>query len=104
LVKLTYLADADLDGDVDLDDVGRWAPNYTGAGGSTAKTWTQFDTDYDGDVDLDDVGKWAPNYTGAGGGGFQLAPLPGGVSAVPEPASLGLLMVGGAVMLRRRRK
>jgi ELWxxDGT repeat protein len=68
LVRYTYSGDADLDGDVDGNDVGRWATNFTGSGGSTSKTWLEGDWDYDGDVDGNDAGRWAMNFTGSGGG------------------------------------
>ena len=98
LVKYTYYGDADLDGDVDGNDVGAWAVNFTGSGGSTTKTWTEGDWDYDGDVDGNDVGRWAVNFTGSGGGVLNITgAAPGavamleamGFTVVPEPASLG---------------
>jgi autotransporter-associated beta strand protein len=113
IVKYTYLGDADLDGDVDGVDVGKWATNFTGSGGSTAKVWTQGDWDYDGDVDGVDVGKWATNFTGSGGGVLD---LPGaqpaavkildsmGFTVVPEPGSIGLLLTAACGLATRRRR
>jgi autotransporter-associated beta strand protein len=112
-VKFTYLGDADLDGDVDGVDVGKWATNFTGSGGSTSKVWTQGDWDYDGDVDGVDVGKWATNFTGSGGGVLD---LPGaqpaavkildsmGFTVVPEPGSIGLLLTAACGLATRRRR
>jgi hypothetical protein len=113
LVKFTYLGDADLDGDVDGVDVGKWATNFTGSGGSTSKLWTEGDWDYDGDVDGVDVGKWATNFTGSGGGVLD---LPGaqpvavkilsdmGFTVVPEPGSVGLLLTAACGFAARRRR
>jgi hypothetical protein len=105
--------DADLDGDVDGNDVGIWASNFTGSGGSTTKTWDQGDWDYDGDVDGNDVGLWATNFTGSGGRILSLPDAdPGAVAAleamgftvVPEPTGLALLAFGGLALGRRRRQ
>jgi autotransporter-associated beta strand protein len=114
LVKYTYYGDADLDGDVDGNDVGRWATNFTGSGGSTTKSWVEGDWDYDGDVDGNDVGRWAVNFTGSGGGTLNIpnaqpeavAMLEAmGFTVVPEPTGLALLGgVAGASLLARRRR
>ena len=71
--------DADRDGDVDGDDLGTLAYNYTGPMGM-GKTWEEGDFNRDGSVDAGDLGILAYYYTG---------PL-----AVPEPATLALLAVG----------
>jgi hypothetical protein len=72
LLRYTLDGDADLDTDVDLDDVGRWSINFTGelGGVGASKVWVEGDWDYDGDADLDDVGKWSVNFTGELGGGL----------------------------------
>jgi fibronectin-binding autotransporter adhesin len=101
LVKYTYFGDSDLDGDVDGVDVGQWSGNFTGAGGSSTKLWTEGDWDYDGDVDGVDVGLWSGNFTGSGGG--VLSP-PAGVAAVPEPASIGLFGIAAAGLIGRRQR
>jgi hypothetical protein len=125
LVEFTVFGDADLDADVDLDDVGQWAVNFTGdLGGIGAdKFWFEGDWDYDGDVDLDDVGKWSTNFTGELGGSGAgsvlvvdspvapeaIAILAGmGITVVPEPAALAaitciaLLSSAGRSRSRRR--
>jgi hypothetical protein len=87
LLRYTLDGDADLDTDVDLDDVGKWSVNFTGElGGSGTKSWTQGDWDFDGDADLDDVGKWSINFTGELGGGTGAATVaPLAVSAAQNP-------------------
>jgi hypothetical protein len=88
------LGDVDGDGDVDNQDIGITTGNFTGAGGSTAMTWVDGDMDGDGDVDNVDIGMVTGAFTGAIG----MAE-----TAVPEPATGALLMVGGAALLGRQR-
>lgn len=91
--------DADLDGDVDLSDLGALASHY---GAMSGGTWSWGDFDYDGDVDLADLGSLASNY---GSGQAQFASDWATLStSVPEPfpAASGLLSL--APLLRRRRR
>jgi len=81
--------DADADGDVDADDLGILAYNWTGPlWEGPPKNWRQGDFTEDGSVDAGDLGILAYKYTG---------PL-----AVPEPATLALLAVGMLAIRRRR--
>ncbi len=54
--------DADLDGDVDLNDLALLLASYGTASGAT---WGQGDFDQDGDVDLSDLSLMLANYGGA---------------------------------------
>ena len=50
------------------------------------------DADQDGDVDGVDFGIWQANYP----------TNVGGAATIPEPATLGLLLMGGLALLRRK--
>lgn len=120
LIKYTYQGDADLDGDVDGVDVGKWALGFTGSLplGTGPGTWTTGDWDYDGDVDGVDVGKWALHFTGslAIGSGLSVdvpspinpaaAEILSGmgitVNVVPEPATVSIIGLGALALLGRR--
>ena len=88
--------DTDLDGDVDLDDVFNLSPNFGQPG---TFIFHDGDIDGDGDVDLDDVFELSPNFGQPG------PPAPGSGSAVPEPTSVLLVLLGAtlAAVARVRR-
>jgi hypothetical protein len=109
LVKYTFLGDADLDGDSDLNDLGLWAGAFTGDLGNPvapSTSWTTGDFDYDGDSDLNDLGLWSSTFTGdlGGGPGSLIVNAPGapseavailngmGITVVPEPGAIGTLL------------
>jgi len=78
--------DTDGDGDVDLDDLFAVRNNF---GTMSGATLADGDTDGDGDVDLDDLFTVRNNFGT-------------GLSAVPEPATLAVMMLGLGAILRRR--
>ena len=84
--------DADGDGDVDLDDFDTLAANYNMVIGGGASVG---DFDDDGDVDFDDFVIQAQNMPF---GGPDEA-----VASLPEPTTLAVILVGTALVARRRR-
>ncbi len=92
LVKFTYGGDANLDGQVDISDLGALATAW-----QTSAPWTGGDFDYSGFVDISDLGILATNWQlGVGsplGPSFDEALASVGLSgvSVPEPATIGAL-------------
>ena len=81
--------DADGDGDVDDGDLSLMLANWTGVGGE-GKQWGQGDFDGNGGVSDADLSLLLANWTGSPG------------ASVPEPASIGLLILISPLLLRRR--
>jgi hypothetical protein len=88
---LSGQGDFDGDGDIDGNDFLIWQNNFPTTDG-TAISFSG-DANGDGNVDGDDFLIWQNNF-----------PYPEALSKTPEPASLGLLALGGLLMLRRRSK
>jgi hypothetical protein len=101
LVKYTYYGDADLNGKVDVNDLGILATHWQQPG-----PWSWGDFDYSGVVNVADLGMLATNWQA--GTGTPLAPdfasaaatlgLP--TSAIPEPG--GAICLALASLLPRR--
>ncbi len=83
--------DFNLDGVIDVTDLGILATNYGTTGGMTVLTG---DADWDTNVNVNDLGILATGY----GTGTAAA------AAVPEPATIGLMGLGALSLLLWRRK
>jgi autotransporter-associated beta strand protein len=91
----TYYGDANLDGQVNSADFTALAMNFNTAGGAM---WQQGDFNFDGFVNALDFNAIASN--------FGAAPIASSVlgALVPEPTSLGFVILGSAMIVARRRR
>jgi hypothetical protein len=105
VIKFTYLGDSDLDGDVDVADLGALATSW-----QTPGQWTSGDFDYNGTIDVNDLGMLATNWQqgvgsplGPGSLNAALSSLGLSTVAVPEPACLGIHALSIGLLSMRRR-
>ncbi len=99
-VEYTLYGDANVDGSVNLSDLGFLGDNYRATSGAT---WAMGDFNYDGRVNLSDLGFLGDQYGGHVAGFVTAGPA----GTAPEPGTLVLLLsaaVGLLVFAWRRRK
>ena len=82
--------DFDGDGDIDGNDFLIWQNHFPTTDGAAISF--SGDANGDGKVDGDDFLVWQNTFS-----------YPAALAKTPEPASLGLVILGGLLMLRRRR-
>lgn len=106
IIRHAYYGDADLDGAVDLADLGALATAW-----QTPASWDRGDFDYSGFVDLSDLGLLASNWqrgieSARTEWAAALAALGLAGSSVPEPSLMGSMLIASTAVLRRaaRRK
>jgi probable HAF family extracellular repeat protein len=90
------VGDTDLDGDVDLSDLGTLATSY--GQNNPNIDWVNGDFDHDNDVDLSDLGTLATNYSAG-----EAQAYADFAAMVPEPSGLAVLAMVGVMMRRRQR-
>jgi hypothetical protein len=103
LISVAPIADTNLDSRVDAFDLNTLAAHWQQQAGATASSG---DFDHDGKVDAFDLNLLAANWQfGAGSLGALREGVRGsaGGGCVPEPATLGMLLVGASLAFRRRR-
>jgi autotransporter-associated beta strand protein len=110
LVKYTYSGDANLDGKVDIGDLGLLA----GAWQQSGKVWVDGDFTYDGSVNIGDLGLLAGNWQKGVAPGQPLVAFDVAMAqfsafdgvAVPEPGTFSVIAFSAVAygISRRRRK
>jgi len=92
--------DANDDGKIDGGDLALWQQNYDPLGlNADNNTFAMGDWNFDGKIDGGDLGLWQQNYNPLGlPTSVGDAPL----AEIPEPATVGLLLLGGGALVRLR--
>jgi len=88
--------DANGDGKIDGGDLALWQQNYDPLGIGN-NTFAMGDWNDDGKIDGGDLALWQQNYNPLGG-----SAVGGDFAAVPEPATLMLILTGGLIAAARR--
>jgi autotransporter-associated beta strand protein len=101
LVMYTYGGDANLDGKINVDDYGHIDSSVVLPGVSG---WFNGDFNYDGKINVDDYGIIDSNVPIQGAAFPTGSSAPAGLSAVPEPASALVVLVGACIASGTRRK
>ena len=97
----TYAGDANLDGQINIDDYGHIDTSV----GIGLTGWINGDFNYDGVINIDDYGIIDVNVGVQSLGTFPTATSPSGlgVTAIPEPLAVSLAIpLAGAALARRR--
>jgi hypothetical protein len=87
LIAFTWAGDSDLDGDVDVADLGNLASSW-----QSFAVWGGGDFDYSGIVDVNDLGMLASNWQAGVSLVDSLAALALPGAAVPEPTSIAVVL------------
>jgi hypothetical protein len=108
-IRPTKIGDLNLDGQVTISDFIDLASHFNGVG-----TWQEGDLNYDGAITISDFIDLASNFnTSYSGEVFPISPADAQLlsdfaaahgAAVPEPATMGLLVFAAALLPRRRRR
>lgn len=99
LIEYALIGDANLDGTVNLTDLLALLNNY----GASGRDWAEGDFNYDGTVNLTDLLALLNNY-GQSATVADFASTASRATAVPEPATRGLILLGATNLLTRRRR
>jgi hypothetical protein len=101
LVRLTRNGDANVDGQVNLQDFNRLASFF----GQSNQRWDNGDFNFDGTVNLQDFNRLAANFgLQAGPDGPTPEDWAALGAAVPEPGSAGAVLVFSSALLAGRRR
>ncbi len=111
LMRYTYMGDLNLDGAVDTGDIANLIDGLNHPGNPAYQTYFNGDTNFDQSVDTGDIANlltglttqgnelpdWTPPYT-------DNWPTGGGITPVPEPSTIVLLILACTIGLAARKK